>query len=389
MTEIGRVPKSPRDIIIEGLLASRRATKANAQNDVKVVVLGHLVKNQISLPLIERPSSRGWIVAGGDGLDDKQHVLTRLHQRLKAAKKQKNLTWEQLFTICDVDGNGALEWKEFLFMVRGILEVPRQALCNSDLRVLFDRVDSAGGGDGNGRVDLAELLNYLARGEQDPELVALQAHKRILLVRRAIRIALLKAKQDLNSDARLLFKKMDQDGSNNLSEFELESFLRDELHVTHWDVLKSDLKEFYNYLNKSGNGVDIDEFLSYINSADVTQEGSMQQVSLRAATPMSGRKMTANAAAQRGSAQETRQVAAGAFAKPKSRGSPQQSMLARTWSASSEPNARWKARRKAHAMKSASSPNLSHTFTTFGRDRQPSNRLAVSYIESCQSVSNI
>jgi len=382
-----QIPKSPRDIIADGLLATHRATKANTENDVKVVVLGHLAKSQIALPLIERPSSRGWIVAGGDGLDDKLHVLTRLHQRLKAAKMQKNLTWEQLFTICDVNASGALEWREFLFMVRGILEVPRQTLCNSDLRVLFDQVDTAGGGDGNGRVDLGELLQYLARGEQDPELLALQANKRILLVRRAIRVALLKAKQDLNSDARALFKKMDQDGSHCLSEFELEAFLRDDLHVSHWDVLKSDLKDFYNYLNKSGNGIDIDEFLSYINTVDVTQEGSIQQTSLRASTPVSGSKERYNS--QRGSPQETRQVAPQVLPKPKARGGPQQSMLSRTWTASSEPSARWKARRKAHAMKSASSPNLSHTFTTFGRDRQPSNRLAVSYIESCQSVSNI
>lgn len=383
------VGKSPRDVIADGLLITRRATKANAEHDVKIVVLSQMAKSKITcLPSIERPSSGGWIVAGGNGLDDKLHLLTRVHQRLKAAKMQKGLTWEQLFVICDVKESGALDWNEFLFMIRGILEVPRQTLCNSDLRILFDEVDNSRGGDANGRLDIAELLQYLAKGQEDPDMVAFQTQKRILLVKRAIRVALLKAKQNIGANAKAskaLFKQIDQDDSNYLSELELETFLRGELNVSHWDVLKSDLKDFYNFLDQNGDGVDIDEFLSYLNSTDAVQEGSLVD-SRRALTPMTKLKDPRTFQSTRGSQQDPRLDASKVFPKPKAHTNPQQSMMSTTWTASSETSARWKARRKAHAMKSSSSPNLSHTFTTFGRDRQPSNRLAVSYMESCQST---
>eukprot|EP00931_Biecheleriopsis_adriatica_P089279 TRINITY_DN63430_c0_g1_i1.p1 TRINITY_DN63430_c0_g1~~TRINITY_DN63430_c0_g1_i1.p1 ORF type:complete len:339 (-),score=59.98 TRINITY_DN63430_c0_g1_i1:47-1063(-) len=253
-----RVVELPVTSLEAALLATKRARKADGAKSVRAQP--HLS----DFPSIDRCSSRGWVVPSGNGLDEQHNVLLRVRQRLNAAKKKQGLVWEELFTICDEDKSGTLSWKEFLHMVRNILGVACQTVCDRDLKVLYDQVDNATSvGCSDGMVDLGELLQYLARGQQDPELQAARAQQRVARVRRNIVLAFQKL-NTTDAAVREMFQRIDVDASNRLSQYEFEMFVREDLELSHWDVLASDLNEFYQHMDKNGDGVDCQEFLDFV-----------------------------------------------------------------------------------------------------------------------------
>ena len=85
-------------------------------------------------------------------------------QKLNAAKRQRDYSWDQLFAYCDRDRSGTLvpslhwhfasrwhdlssscaqDWKEFKHMVRKTLGVAHETVCDADLLVLFEQAVSA------------------------------------------------------------------------------------------------------------------------------------------------------------------------------------------------------------------------------------------------------
>ena len=57
-------------------------------------------------------------------------------------------------------------------------------------------------------------------------------------------------------------------GSNRLSEYEFEVFVRERLMLSHWDIMPSDLHDFYHFLDRDGDGIDIFEFLDYVKKVN-------------------------------------------------------------------------------------------------------------------------
>eukprot|EP00931_Biecheleriopsis_adriatica_P114657 TRINITY_DN90577_c0_g1_i1.p1 TRINITY_DN90577_c0_g1~~TRINITY_DN90577_c0_g1_i1.p1 ORF type:complete len:326 (-),score=81.17 TRINITY_DN90577_c0_g1_i1:40-1017(-) len=237
---------------------AKEAEEASLQNPLRQ-------RQQSGLPKVNKSKSVGWI-HGGKGLDDKHTILLRVRQRLNAAKNVQRLSWEHLFKLCDEDRSGTLTWNEFKSMARNILQVPEQTVCSNDLRVLFDEVDSADGADSNGVVDLGELLQYLARGLQDPDILAARAQARLMRVRRNLQMAFV-ALDSNEAEVRKIFAMIDVDQSDRLSEYEFEGFVREHLKLSHWDVGSCDLKEFYDYMDENGDGIDCEELLDYVRKA--------------------------------------------------------------------------------------------------------------------------
>ncbi|CAK9007184.1 23 kDa calcium-binding protein (Fragment) [Durusdinium trenchii] len=201
-----------------------------------------------------------WILPAGHGLDPDYEVLLRVRQRINAAKNLKDYSWQQLldafwwgdtvwgvglFAFCDRDKSGTLDWKEFKHLARETLGVPQEAVCDADLRQLFRRLDQAPESDLGGElVDLSELLHYLARGEMEPAVLQARAKQRVERVRRNIMMAFLKL--DLtNLDPRRLFQRIDLNSSN---------------------------RDFYHFLDRDGDGIDIYEFVDYVKRVKKSRE---------------------------------------------------------------------------------------------------------------------
>ncbi|CAE7302141.1 unnamed protein product [Symbiodinium pilosum] len=211
-----------------------------------------------------------WVLPSGHGLDPRHETLLRVRQKLNAAKRQRDYSWDQLFAYCDRDKSGTLDWKEFKHMVRRTLGVAHETVCDADLHILFEQVDSSEAGqagDKNDLVDLGELLHYLARGQLNAAVLAARAQQRIQRVRRNIQLAFVKL--DLTeADTKQLFQRIDLDSSNRLSEYEFEVFVRERLMLSHWDIMPSDLHDFYHFLDRDGDGIDIFEFLDYVKKVN-------------------------------------------------------------------------------------------------------------------------
>ena len=51
-------------------------------------------------------------------MEDKEKVLARVRNRLRAAKGRSGLSWQQIYVMCDEDGNGVLDFNELKNAVR-------------------------------------------------------------------------------------------------------------------------------------------------------------------------------------------------------------------------------------------------------------------------------
>lgn len=212
---------------------------------------------------IPRAKKTEWVLPSGDGFEEKQSVLLRVRKVVNAARQQHGFTWEHLFSLCDEDRSGTLTWKEFRQMARGVLHIQERTLSDTDLGLLFDEVNTNGGF----VVNLGQLLDYLARGPQEPEVLAARKQQRILRVRRNIQLAFSRLNSS-EGEIKKLFEKIDLDSSNRLSQYEFTTFVRSDLGLSHWDILASDLEEFYGFMDRDGDGIDVDEFLDYVKKVN-------------------------------------------------------------------------------------------------------------------------
>mmetsp|Transcript_70654 Transcript_70654/g.169310 ORF Transcript_70654/g.169310 Transcript_70654/m.169310 type:complete len:288 (-) Transcript_70654:124-987(-) len=197
-----------------------------------------------------------------EGLESRDEVLSRVRRRLNAARVQKGMSWESLFKECDANNSGTLDWKEMKVMARNVLGVPTQTVCEYELKVLFGEIDK----DGSGSIDVAEMLEYLQHGSRRPEDEAARFEVRIERVRRNVQMAFQKLGSS-EAEIRNLFKLVDMDDSCRLSQYEFNFFVRHDLGMSRWHIKNSDLDDFYRYLDKDGDGIDVDELLSYVKQA--------------------------------------------------------------------------------------------------------------------------
>mmetsp|Transcript_84486 Transcript_84486/g.217590 ORF Transcript_84486/g.217590 Transcript_84486/m.217590 type:complete len:290 (-) Transcript_84486:132-1001(-) len=198
----------------------------------------------------------------GDWMESREVALGRVRRRISAASTRGGKTWEELFTICDTNRDGTLNWAELKTMVREKLRLPMTTVTNNDLKLIFGELDK----DNSGSVDVAELIQFIRHGRERPQDEAARFDQRMQRVRRNLRLAF---REVSGSEAvvRKLFAKIDLDGSNRLTQYEFENFVRGDLGMTRWDIMNVDLIAFYNYIDRDGTGIDVNELLAYVREA--------------------------------------------------------------------------------------------------------------------------
>lgn len=199
-------------------------------------------------------------------METEEEVLARVRRRLNAAKARSKLTLEQFFDACDKNKSGSLDYGELQKAVRSTLNVPAHCVCDYELKLLFQRIDA----DGRGGIDLAELIEYLAHGIKRPEDEAKRYALRMQRVRKNLQMGFqkLSAKERGEMAIRKLFNKIDMDGEGKLSLFEFNFFVRNTLKLSRWDVMNEDLEQFYKFMDKNNDGVDVMELLTFIRNND-------------------------------------------------------------------------------------------------------------------------
>lgn len=197
-------------------------------------------------------------------MEDKAEVLSRTRRRINAAKNRAGKSWQDVFGKCDKDQSGYLDCHELTEAIRTILNVPENAICAYELRTLFNEMDS----DRSGGVNIEELLNYLAQGFRTPEEIQSRAQVRIQRVRKNLKTAFQNIASN-ESSIRKMFSKLDMDSDCMLSLYEFKTFVRMNLKLSFWDVCNTDIEDFYKYLDKDGDGIRVEELISFVKTNNV------------------------------------------------------------------------------------------------------------------------
>lgn len=192
-------------------------------------------------------------------MESSAEIIARARRRLVGAKSRQHLSWKELFSTVDQDDSKTLDLKELKTIVRDGLHLSELALSDHDIATLSAEIDK----DGSGSLDLTEFLEFVARGPKRPEdemkLLKLKTGR----VQRNLRIGF--QRFQANADvANKVFLDMDKEDDGKISFYEFSSFVRRQLKLTRWDVFESDLKTFYKSLDPDGDGIDAQEFFSFL-----------------------------------------------------------------------------------------------------------------------------
>eukprot|EP00928_Gymnodinium_smaydae_P016360 TRINITY_DN16121_c0_g1_i1.p1 TRINITY_DN16121_c0_g1~~TRINITY_DN16121_c0_g1_i1.p1 ORF type:complete len:303 (+),score=54.41 TRINITY_DN16121_c0_g1_i1:41-910(+) len=201
--------------------------------------------------------------ARNDGLETRKDMLSRVRRKIFAAKSRVNISWHELFTLCDKNRSSTLDWNEYKEMARGTLKILPQTVCDFELRELFSEIDK----DGSGYIGVAELLLYIQHGPSRQEDENSKKELRLRRVQRNMQMAWQKLSAN-EADVRNLVKKMDLDSDNYVSRFEFNQFVRHDLKLTRWDVMANDLEDFYDYLDRNSDGLTFREIMHYVKKAE-------------------------------------------------------------------------------------------------------------------------
>eukprot|EP00930_Biecheleria_cincta_P069742 TRINITY_DN57448_c0_g1_i1.p1 TRINITY_DN57448_c0_g1~~TRINITY_DN57448_c0_g1_i1.p1 ORF type:complete len:279 (-),score=53.58 TRINITY_DN57448_c0_g1_i1:20-856(-) len=186
-------------------------------------------------------------------------IVSRARRRLVGAKSRQQLSWKEIFSTVDQDASSTLDFKELKAVVRDALHLPETTLSDHDLAILSAEIDK----DGSGSLDLTEFLEFVARGPKRPEDEVKLLQLKTGRVQRNLRIGFQRF-QATAKEASSIFSSMDREDDGKLSFYEFSSFVRRELKLTQWDVFESDLKTFYKSLDENGDGIDAQEFFSFL-----------------------------------------------------------------------------------------------------------------------------
>mmetsp|Transcript_13424 Transcript_13424/g.22087 ORF Transcript_13424/g.22087 Transcript_13424/m.22087 type:complete len:283 (+) Transcript_13424:109-957(+) len=195
-------------------------------------------------------------------MESKEEICARTRRRICAAKNRRAKSWQDVFAKCDKDQSGYLDLQEFTFAVRNTLAVPENAICDYELRTLFNEMDA----DRSGGVNIEELMNFLTQGFRTPEQIQARQLVRINRVRKNLKTAFQSLAHNEMS-IRKLFSKLDFDGDKTLSMYEFKAFVRSDLKLNFWDICNTDIEDFFKYLDRDGGGaIDVEELLSFVKT---------------------------------------------------------------------------------------------------------------------------
>eukprot|EP00929_Paragymnodinium_shiwhaense_P015982 TRINITY_DN12408_c0_g1_i1.p1 TRINITY_DN12408_c0_g1~~TRINITY_DN12408_c0_g1_i1.p1 ORF type:complete len:340 (-),score=67.87 TRINITY_DN12408_c0_g1_i1:73-948(-) len=208
-----------------------------------------------------------------DGLESDGDIVSRVRRKINAARMRSNQSWEELFMVADKNRDGIVTYSELSRLVRDKLKLPTQTIPEFELKMLFQDVDQ----DGSNTVDIAELFEYVQHGKKRPEDEAARLKQRLRRVQKTLAMAFQKLNTGQNeADMRKLFKKLDMDASNRLTLYEFNTFVRMDLKLSRWDVRNGDVTDFFNFLDRNRDGIDVYELMAYIakNEKDRAKVGA-------------------------------------------------------------------------------------------------------------------
>jgi len=211
-------------------------------------------------------------------MEPRAEVLARTRRRINAAKARQNKSWQDVFGKCDKDQSGYLDCAELNEACRVVLNIPENAICDYELRTLFNEMDQ----DRSGGVNIEELMNYLRQGFRTPEEIQSRANVRIQRVRKNLKTAFQGVSSN-ESSIRKLFGSLDRDGDAMLTQYEFKSFVRTNLKLSFWDISNSDVEDFYKYLDKDGDGIEVEELIGFVkgNNAAAQRAGEFSFMDMK------------------------------------------------------------------------------------------------------------
>lgn len=181
-----------------------------------------------------------------------------------ASKARHNVSWADVFQSVEPKKIGQMSLRDLKTAVRNTLGVPVHAVSDHDLKVLFQVMDA----NGNGTVDLSELLEYLAQGPRRPEDEAARASLRVERTRKNLRMAFQQSCDPNEMSIRKLFNRLDVDSDIRLSPYEFEMFVRLDMKLNIYNISTQDLNAFYRYLDKNNDGICVRELMHFIRAND-------------------------------------------------------------------------------------------------------------------------
>lgn len=196
-------------------------------------------------------------------MESSHEICARTRRRICAAKNRRfTNSWEEVFSKCDKDQSGFLDYHEFKGAVRSVLGVPENAICDYEMRTLFNEMDD----DHSGGVNLEEMLNYLTQGYRRPEEIAARRAVRVERVRKNMKQAFQNVASNEMS-VRKLFAKLDFDGDNTLSSHEFKAFVRRDLKLSFWDINNTDIEDFFHFLDADkSDSISVDELVAFVKT---------------------------------------------------------------------------------------------------------------------------
>ncbi|CAE8592618.1 unnamed protein product, partial [Polarella glacialis] len=221
---------------------------------------------------------------GGLRLETKEEVIARARRRLIGAKARLNLTWDDIFAHGDKDKSNNLDFGELKQAVRSTLHISPTSLSDLELELLLAAIDT----DRSGSVNLQEFNQYVSHGRRPEDEDSLFI-KRTARVKRNLGLAFRKF-STTDAGVRSLFSHIDESSDGNISFYEFNSFVRDDLGLGHWDLASSELKMFYKRMDKNGDGMDVKELVDFVQGTqkDHATDGAFSFVE---AKPNSPRKL--------------------------------------------------------------------------------------------------
>ena len=183
--------------------------------------------------------------------------------------------WPSLFRRLDKDGSGGIEERELAKLVRTDLRIPIADVDDAQVSLLFEVVDV----DGNGRIDLSELLAFVAAEAEDeptrrrrprPQAAATATAEQLKVLQSRLHAA---AYTMGGKDWPTLFKRLDKDGrclcfegrvgmridkggdgSGGVEEKELLKLVRTDLRIAPTELDNALLSKLFRQLDRDGSG---------------------------------------------------------------------------------------------------------------------------------------
>ena len=157
-----------------------------------------------------------------------------------------------LFASFDKDHSGALEFPEFLEMMRRSVRLPPDVVSDKELKQMCDYMDD----DRNGQIECDEFVNFL----NTEDLTSTDDSSATMKAAEYIRAHMQKS-QFRQLD---VFHRMDADGSGELDEEELAAALAE----MGLKITEAEVQLLMGAIDTDGGGtVDIDEFLTFLKKA--------------------------------------------------------------------------------------------------------------------------